>query len=87
MEASTADHGKHKQKYGDQTTAGACHGSDSDNDKGKSRADLYAGVVAQRVLYRPTSRCRGGGNPRRAAAGNGKPPSRLSKMSGAAEAT
>jgi len=86
VEASTADHGKHKQKDGDQTTAGACHGSDSDN-KGKSRADLYAGVVAQRVLYRPTSRCRGGGNPRRAAAGNGKPPSRLSKMSGAAEAT
>jgi len=84
MEASTADHGK--QKVGDQTTAGVCHDSDSDN--GKSRADLYAVAVAQRVLYRPTSRCRGsGGAPRRAAAANGKPPSRISKMSGAAEAS
>jgi hypothetical protein len=80
-EASAAVHGK--QKDGDQITAGACHGSDSNDCT--SRADLYAGAVAQRVLYGPASRCRGGS--RRAATVNGKPPSRLSKMSGAAEAT
>ncbi|OEL29366.1 hypothetical protein BAE44_0009615 [Dichanthelium oligosanthes] len=79
MEASAADQGYQKN----QQTTYACHGSDGSN--GKSRADLYAGAVAQRVLYGP-SRGRGG-SPRRVAAANGKPPSRLSKVSGAAEAT
>ncbi|CAD6231450.1 unnamed protein product [Miscanthus lutarioriparius] len=82
MESSCADHGQPKKE-----TTGASQ--DSNNKSGKSRADLYAGAVAQRVLY-GTSRCRGG-SPRKPAAvsvaGSGKPPSRLSKMSGSAEAT
>ncbi|CAL4976440.1 unnamed protein product [Urochloa decumbens] len=78
MEASAADQSNHKN----QTTGNAGHGSDSN---GKSKANLYAGAVAQRVLHGP-SRGRGG-SPRRAASVNSKPPSRLSKMSGATEAT
>ncbi|CAO2192492.1 unnamed protein product [Urochloa humidicola] len=80
MEASPADQSNQKSQ-----TTSVGHGSDS-NSNGKSRADLYAGAVAQRVLHGP-SQCRRSG-PRRVAAANGKPPSRLSKMSGAsAEAT
>ncbi|CAO2184668.1 unnamed protein product [Urochloa humidicola] len=81
MEASAAEQSNQKSQ-----TTSTGHGSDSNSNGGKSRADLYAGAVAQRVLHGP-SQCRRGG-PRRVAAANGKPPSRLSKMSGAsAEAT
>jgi hypothetical protein len=84
MESSNADHGQPKKD----TTGGASHDSNK-KSAGKSRADLYAGAVAQRVLYGP-SRCRGGGSPRKPAAvsatGSGKPPSRLSKMSGSTSA-
>ncbi|KAF0920713.1 hypothetical protein E2562_036414 [Oryza meyeriana var. granulata] len=85
MEAS-ADHGGHHH----QTTTKKIsqQGPDGGNSgAGKSRVDLYAGAVAQRALYGPTSRCRGATR-RQQVAGNGggkdsKPPSRLSKMSGA----
>uniref|UniRef100_A0A0E0JI31 Uncharacterized protein n=1 Tax=Oryza punctata TaxID=4537 RepID=A0A0E0JI31_ORYPU len=85
MEASSAadDHGGHHH----QTTKKISQGSDGIVG-GKSRVDLYAGAVAQRALYGPTtSRCRGAARQRQQVAGNGvkdsKQPSRLSKMSGA----
>lgn len=81
--SSSADPGQPKKE-----TTGASHDGNN-KPAGKSRAGVYAGAVAQRVLYGP-SRCRGG-SPRKPVAvsvtGSGKPPSRLSKMSDSAEAT
>ncbi|BAS71979.1 Os01g0342500, partial [Oryza sativa Japonica Group] len=88
MEASAADHhgGHHHQT----TKKIISQGSDGigGGGGGKSRVDLYAGAVAQRALYGPTttSRCRGAARQRQQAVAGGKDskqPSRLSKMSGA----
>uniref|UniRef100_A0A0D9V0J3 Uncharacterized protein n=1 Tax=Leersia perrieri TaxID=77586 RepID=A0A0D9V0J3_9ORYZ len=79
MEGSAADHGGYQQ-----TTKKTSQGSDGDKS---SRVDLYAGAVAQRALYGPTtSRCRGAARRQQQVAGgkaDSKQPSRLSKMSGA----
>uniref|UniRef100_J3KZJ7 Uncharacterized protein n=1 Tax=Oryza brachyantha TaxID=4533 RepID=J3KZJ7_ORYBR len=87
MEASAADHGGHHHQTAAKKTG--LQGSDGSGGGGKPRVDLYAGAVAQRALYGPTSRCRGAAAARRqqvmAGAGgkDSKQPSRLSKMSGA----
>uniref|UniRef100_A0A0D3ENE6 Uncharacterized protein n=3 Tax=Oryza TaxID=4527 RepID=A0A0D3ENE6_9ORYZ len=90
MEASAADHhgGHHHQTTKKIISQGSDGIGGGGGGGGKSRVDLYAGAVAQRALYGPTttSRCRGAARQRQQAVAGGKDskqPSRLSKMSGA----
>uniref|UniRef100_A0A0E0IT00 Uncharacterized protein n=1 Tax=Oryza nivara TaxID=4536 RepID=A0A0E0IT00_ORYNI len=89
MEASAADHhGGHHHQTTKKIISQGSDGIGGGGGGGKSRVDLYAGAVAQRALYGPTttSRCRGAARQRQQAVAGGKDskqPSRLSKMSGA----
>lgn len=89
MEASAADHhGGHHHQTTKKIISQGSDGIGGGGGGGKSRVDLYAGAVAQRALYGPTttSRCRGASRQRQQAVAGGKDskqPSRLSKMSGA----